>query len=124
MRDGKLKKRILTLLLAVSMIAGNVLSVAGSNVHAEEINRAEETDQIEYVTESQVNPLYRDVLREEELYQSSESDISLYEAPQYESDEATVVATLRQSMLNRKTEVTLYYASVDGYDSKRMGQWI
>ena len=124
MRDGKLKKRILTLLLAVSMIAGNVLSVAGSNVHAEEINRAEETDQIEYVTESQVNPLYRDVLREEELYQSSESDISLYEAPQYESDEATVVATLRQSMLDRKTEVTLYYASVDGYDSKRMGQWI
>ena len=138
-----LKRRILTVLLAFSMIAGNMLPAAGSNVLAAKAERADEmtqmaessqteensgatesNPQLDYATEIQVNPLYQDVLSEEALYRGSESEISLYAAPQYEYDESAVVAALRQSMLNRETDVTLYYASSESYDSKRMGSWI
>ena len=138
-----LKRRILTVLLAFSMITGNMLPAAGSNVLAAEAERADEMTQmtesgqteensglaesnlqLDYAAEAQVNPLYQDVLSEEALYRGSESEISLYAAPQYECDESAVVAALRQSMLNRETDVTLYYASSESYDSKRMGSWI
>ena len=131
MRDETLKKRILTVLLAFSMIAGNMLPVARSNVLAAEASQADENSglaesnqQFDYATEAQVNPLYQDVLSEEALYHGPESEVSLYAAPQYERDEATVVAALRQSMMNRETDVTFYYASSEGYDSSRMGKWI
>ncbi len=125
-----MKKRILTLLLAGSLLIGNILPVMENHVYAMDSHAYEgETEQADeedygYVTESQVNPLYEDVLSEEELYQGSESDISLYEVPQYERNEADVIATLQQAMMNRETDVTVYYASVEGYDKKRMERWI
>lgn len=70
-----------------------------------------------------INPLYRDVIHEDDLNELSDTGIATYSEPVYETNENILINQLLTAMINRQETVTLYYQTPQEYDKSWLGNW-
>ena len=106
-----MKKWIALLLAGVMFFSSAWIPGAGSSsVYAAD----DEVEVIYSDVEYDVNPLYADIIDEASLdLEPSESGISMYTEPVYETDINVLKEAMRQAMLYRCERVTLYYETMD-----------
>lgn len=107
-----MKKRITALLLAFAIS----LSLA-TPAMAEEVVQPIET--------TYVNPVYADIVSEEELQTSDfQPPIAMFAAPTYETDETVIAEQIRAAMVERIEDVTLYYATSEELPDDFLDSWM
>lgn len=70
-----------------------------------------------------INPLYRDVIHEDDLNELSDTGIATYSEPVYETNENILINQLLTAMINRQETVTLYYQTPQEYNENWLGNW-
>ena len=111
-----MKKKLLTLFLMFAMALGYLIPQS-IVVNAEESHQ-EINDKFSFI-----NPLYKDVLSEEDLIFDSDDSISLYRSPSYETDQNVIASTLREGMINRLNQITVYYQTTEPYSQQWAEAW-
>lgn len=76
-------------------------------------------DEITYI-----NPLYKDVISEENLNPLPEDGAAAYAAPRYETDINVIVRQMREAMASREGVITLYYQTGQSLDPKWLKGWL
>ena len=119
-----MRKRVLALLLvAVMLISGSWWGMTRQFVvHAAEPDES----QAGIVEEMYVNPIYQDVVSEEDLTAVAENGIATYAEPEYETDESVqnIASIIRENMIQRESIITVYYKSEQEYDNTKLKSWV
>lgn len=98
-----------------------VLEEAGPAENGEDTEAAGET--ILYDDITYINPLYKDVIREEDLNPLPDKGIAAYAVSRYETDGNVVARQMREAMAGRETVFTLYYQTAQSYNESWLGSW-
>lgn len=84
-----------------------------------------EYDDPEWELDYEINPIYENVLDEDDLNTPESEAVMLFfaEEPEYCTTDAEVIAILKEAMLQRTGNVTLYYRSEEAYNSGLVPSW-
>ncbi|MCF2681490.1 transglutaminase domain-containing protein [Faecalicatena contorta] len=119
-----MRKRVLALLLVTVMfILGSWWGMTRQFVvHAAEPDESRAGT----VEETYVNPIYQDVVSEEDLTATAENGIATYAEPEYETDESVqnIASIIRENMIQRESIITVYYKSEQEYDNTKLKSWV
>lgn len=119
-----MRKRVLALLLVtVMLISGSWWGMTRQFVvHAAEPDES----QAGTIEETYVNPIYQDVVSEEDLTAAAENGIATYAEPEYETDESVqnIASIIRENMIQRESIITVYYKSEQEYDDTKLKSWV
>ena len=117
-------KKVLSMLLSVILVLSNlVIAPNASTVHAAEALR----DEVKagQMTSVYINPLYKEVVSADEI---SNVPSTLCASPSarhtYVTDESVVIDTIRQTMVERKQQVIVYYETKEQLGTDFLGEWI
>lgn len=144
-----MRKKLLAAVIVAAMLASYVVSVETNVVYAEETEQeteikdaestgkpkeAEQTEKMENIDGSEfdetvedeityINPLYKDVITEDDLNPLPESGIAAYAVSRYETDGNVIVRQMREAMASRITTFNLYYQTTQSYDPSWIRHW-
>lgn len=119
-RKGKQRMKRKVLIFLLTMLIFMPYLMPQNKVQASEIESAEQTN-IQY---TYVNPLYQDVISEEELLDETAGGIAVFSDPVYETDEKVIAQQIRDAMINRGETFVVYYASEEAYDKTWFKEWV
>ena len=116
-------KKIVSILLAVVLMCSNLIFVGTANAHAAETLQdntvATPIQMKEFV---HVNPLYEDV-EDAELSEPINAMVTLAD-PEYTSDINVVAGVIRDAMVNREPNVSVYYKSENALQDGFFDEWL
>lgn len=109
-----MKKRIQAVFLALCVLMGSTSTYGLSSVHAETLS----PEVVRYV-----NPLYEGVIDENDL-NSPESGPALYAQTVYETDENILKEEIKQAMIDRCENFTIYYETKTDLPNDFLLTWV
>lgn len=123
-------KRLVVLLMTMLMVSNSLqVTVSAEEGNLVEKNRVdllsayeseEKADDVIYQTMTYVNPIYADVVQSSELLTADENGVSVLSEENYCTTLEEAGAVMRQQMVDRRENVTVYYQTTDDNYSQYM----
>lgn len=98
--------------------AGDEKNIAPGETLNDEAPASVAADEITYI-----NPLYKDVITEEDLNPLPDNRIAAYAVSRYETDSNVIVRQMREAMASRTTMFTFHYQTAQSYDPSWVRNW-